>query len=241
VSDSLWKRRFGADAGVLGQSLILDSVATTIIGVMPPDFEFAPLGRSIDVWSTRTYETNSLTAQQVQNGATYLIAIARLRLPLDQAQSEMRLLDAQYNQENADLADADPRRNISLNPVQDLMISPVRPAVLVLFGAVACVLLIACANVASLLLSRAVARRKEIAIRTALGASRASLVRQLLTESIFLALISGALGITLSAWSIRLVSSLPHSTLPRINPIRLDVRVLAFTLAACLLTGILSG
>jgi len=241
ISDSLWKRSFGASPGILGEFLTLDSVPTAIIGVMPPDFEFAPLGRSVDVWSTRTYETNSLTAQQVRNGTIYLIAVARLRLPLDQARSEMRVLDAEYNQENPGLADADPRRNISLNPVQDLMVAPVRNEVLLLFGAVACVLLIACANVASLLLSRSVARRKEIAIRTALGATRSSLIRQLLTESVSLALISGALGVALSASLIRIASSLPANTLPRINPIRIDLRVLIFSLAASLLTGILFG
>ncbi len=241
ISDSLWKRRFGADPGVLGQFLTLDSVPIAIIGVMPPDFEFPPLGRSVDVWSTRIFETNSITPQQARNGASYLIAIARLGASLDQAQAEMQILDAQYERENPGLPDADPARNISLNPVQDLMVAPVRSAVLLLFAAVSCVLLIACANVASLLLSRAVARRKEIAIRSALGATRLSLVRQILTESVSLALLGGALGTALSAWGLRIISNLPPNTLPRINPIRIDLRVLAFTLAASLLTGILFG
>ncbi len=243
ISDALWKRRFGADAGVIGQSLTIDSAPATIIGVAPPGFEFAPLGRSIDLWSTRTFETNSVTRQQVEAGATYLIAVARIQphRALDQAQAEMRVLDAQYRREHPGVADADPRQSISLNQVQDLMVAPVRKTVLVLFGAVALVLLIACANVASLLLSRALARRKEIAIRTALGASRASLIRQLLTESMFLALAGGAIGVALSAWSIRIISSLPPDTLPRINPLRIDTRVLLFSLGASLLTGILFG
>lgn len=240
ISDSLWKR-LGAPHGIVGEFLTLDSIPTAVIGVLPPDFEFAPLGRSVDVWSTRTYQTNSLTAQQVRAGAIYLIAVARLRLPLEQARAEMRVLDAQYNQENPGLADADSRRGISLNPVQDLMVAPVRREVLLLFGAVACVLLIACANLASLLLSRSVARRKEIAIRTALGATRSGLVRQLLTESLFLALMSGALGVALSAILIRVAASLPANILPRINPIRIDLSVLAFSTAASLLKGILFG
>jgi putative ABC transport system permease protein len=241
ISDSLWKQRFGADRGAIGQFLTLDSVPTMVVGVMPPDFEFSPLGRSIDVWSPRIFETNLISAQQVRNGSVYVIAIARLAVPLDQARAEMLVLDAQFLRENPALADADPRRNTSLSPVQDLMVAPVRSAVLVLFGAVGFLLLIACANIASLLLARAVARRKEIAIRTALGASRASLIRQLLTESVSLALIGGLLGTALSAASVRIVSSLPQTTLPRINPIRMDLTVLAFSLAASLVTGILFG
>jgi len=241
LSDALWKERFGADPNVVGEFLTLDSIPSMVIGVMPPDFEFAPLGRSIDLWSTRTYETNSFSAQRVRGGATYLIAIARLGVPIDQARAEMQVLDAQYIRDHAGVADADPRRHTSLNPVQDLMVEPVRRALLLLFAAVACVLLIACANVASLLLARAVVRRREIAIRTALGATRAALIRQMLTESVSLALIGGALGTALGAISVRIFSSLPQDTLPRINPIRIDLEVLGFTLAASLLTGILFG
>jgi putative ABC transport system permease protein len=243
ISDSLWKRRFGGDPSVLGQSISLDSIDTTIIGVMPANFEFAPLGRSIDIWSTRTFEVNNITADQVRGGITYLIAVARIRrdVPLEQAQAEMRVLDSQYRRENPDQADADPRLNISLNQVQTLMVANVRTAVLVLFGAVGFVLLIACANVASLLLSRALARRKEIAVRTALGASRAGVVRQLLTENILLAVVSGAIGIALSFWTTRAMSTLPPNALPHINRVEIDGQVLAFTLAVSLLTGILFG
>lgn len=241
ISDSLWKRRFGADPNVLGQSIALDSVATTIIGVMPGNFEFAPLGRSVDIWSSRTFEANNLTAEQVRDGITYLIAVARVRVSLDQAQAEMAVLDNQYRRQNPDQVDADPKYSISLNQVQTLMVANVRTAVLVLFGAVGFVLLIACANVASLLLSRALARRKEIAVRTAMGASRAGVIRQLLTENVLLAAASGAVGVALSFWTMRAMSTLPANTLPRINRVQIDGQVLAFTVGLSLLTGILFG
>jgi putative ABC transport system permease protein len=238
ISESLWKRRFGGDPRVICESITLDSVNTGIVGVLPANFEFAPAGRSIDVWSSRAFAQTGVIPQQAS-----VIAVARIRraLPLDQAQAEMRVLDAQYNRENAAMPDADPRLAIRLSPLQQLMVANVRTAVLVLFGAVGLVLLIACANIASLLWSRAMARRREIAIRMALGAGRSGIIRQLLTESILLAFVSGGLGIIVSFWGTHVLGSLPPNTLPRINPIHMDGQVLAFALALSLGTGLLFG
>lgn len=243
IGESLWKRRFGGDPRAIGKPITLDSVVATIIGVLPASFEFAPVGRSIDVWSSRAFEQNGLTPQQAGTGQAYVIAIARIQrgLALGQAQTEMRVLDTQYVREHAAMYDADPRLGISLNHLQQLMVANVRTAVLVLFGAVGFVLLIACANVASLLWSRAMARRQEIAIRIALGASRAEVVRQLLTESMLLALASGGLGVIASFGGTRALATLPASTLPRINPIHIDGQVLAFALGLSLVTGVLFG
>jgi len=243
ISHSLWKRRFAGDPRVVGESVTLDSLVRTVIGVLPADFEFAPAGRSIDVWSSRAFEQSGLTAQQINTGQASVIAVARIRrgISLDQAQAEMQVLDAQYDQENRAMPDADPRLAIRLSPFQQLMVANVRIPVLVLFGAVGLVLLIACANIASLLWSRAMARRKEIAVRMALGASRSEIVRQLFTESVLLALAGGALGVVLSFWGIRALATLPPSTLPRINPIHIDSLVLAFALGLSLATGVLFG
>jgi len=243
ISEGLWKRRFNGDTAIIGRPVRLNSVDTTILGVLPAGFEFAPAGRDIDVWSSRPFAESGLTAEEVRTGQAGVLGLARIRdsVPLEQAQAEMKVLDAQYLRDHAAMYDARPQLNVSLSPLQPLMVASVRMPVLVLFCGVGCVLLIACANVANLLLSRVMTRRKEIAVRTALGAGRGAIMLELLSENILLSLLSGALGVLLSVWGVRVLSALPASTLPRINPIRIDGQVLIFALVLSLVTGLLFG
>jgi putative ABC transport system permease protein len=243
ISHALWARRFGSDPGAMGTHITLDSKEYTIAGVLPADFRFDFFGTECDIVTPRVYDLNIATPQQVQAGAGFLNYVARLRpgVSLGRAQAEMDALSARYRAAFPRNPDSDPGLIVQVGNLRDEMVSSVRPAVLILFGAVSVVLLIACANVASLLLSRALGRRREIAVRTAIGAPRFSLVRQLLTESLLLALAGGALGALLSAWGTRLIAALAQGSLPRAQDIRTDGSVLLFTAAVSVIAGVLFG
>lgn len=240
LSDALWRRRFGADRQIVGRHISLDDAPATVIGVMPPDFQLPShyTGRSMEAWVPMALDP---AADRSQRGNHYLSTIGRLRdaTSLDAANREvstlMRRMKATWEDKYA------AEFNGSAASVDEKVTGSVRPAMLVLLGAVALLLLIACANVAALLLARSEARSREIALRTALGAGRGRLVRQLLTESAVLAVAGGALGLLVSAWAVRALVLAAPPSIPRLDSVDLDGRVLAFTAAVSLLTGILFG
>ncbi len=231
LSDGLWRRRFGADPGLLGRSVILGGEPYTVVGLMPRGFEFVP---EADLWTTLQ------PVVKTTDQANYLACLGRLKpgITVGQARAEMERLAVQFRQQYPDLMGRN--QSFGVFSLHEEVAGNIRPALLVLLGAVGCVLLIACANVANLLLARAATRAKEVAIRTALGASRLRLLRQLLTESAVLALAGGALGTVLGFWGLKALLVASPAGIPLVR-ITLDARVLGFTLAVSLLTGILFG
>jgi putative ABC transport system permease protein len=243
LSHALWARRFGGDPTAVGRHITLDQKDYTIIGVLPPGFRFDFLSPDAELFAPRVFDLNLITPQQAEGGTGFLRFVARLQpgIGIAKAQAEMDTLAAQYRRERPKFPDADPGMTVRVGNLRDEMVVNARAAVLILSGAVALVLLIACGNVASLMLSRALGRQREIAVRTALGATRFSLVRQLLTESVLLALAGGALGLLLSSWGTQVLASLAEDKLPRVGEIHADGVVLAFTLGISVLAGILFG
>jgi putative ABC transport system permease protein len=242
LSDSIWRGRFHADANIVGRAITLDSTPYTVVGVLPRNLQFPFVGPT-DIWTPRYFEFSLMTPQRLRMGVGYLEMAARLRpgMTLAAANAELALLNQRYRQQNPTAPDADPAVVMSAEPLRDLVVANVRGKVFVLSAAVAVVLLIACANVASLLLSRALARKKEIAVRTALGASRGTLVRQLLTESMLLAFFAAVLGVGLSWIATRALIAWGATQIPQGMPIAIDLRVLLFMLIISILAGILFG
>ncbi len=236
LSNGLWQRRFGSDAAIAGKPISLGGELYTIIGVIAPDFAFDPVP---DLYLPFQADPNST------NQGHYFRVAARLKpgVTLSAAKAALNLAGEEFRRRYPGAID--PKSSFTVEPMQQLLVRNVRPALYVLVGAVACVLLIACANVANLLLARATRRSREIAIRSAIGAGRGRIVRQLLTESVLLSMAGGILGLAIGVAGVRALLAVNPGNIPRIgadgSAVTLDWRVLGFTLLLSLLTGILFG
>ncbi|HEU4597852.1 MAG TPA: ABC transporter permease [Pyrinomonadaceae bacterium] len=241
ITDGLWRRRFGSDPNLVGKRVSLNGESYEIVGIMPPDFQFGrEIGLTIEIWSPLTFTPQQLSMDNI--GRENLFVLTRLKpgVSFEQAQAEMNAIaDSLRAQLMPGLTVND--WGLKLTEMSETVVGEVRPMLWMLLGAVGLVLLIACANVANLLLARSAVRQKEIAIRTALGAGRGRVIRQLLTESVLLAVVGGALGLLLATWGVDLLLSFNESKIPRAYEVGVDLWVLGFTVGVSLLTGVLFG
>ena len=232
ISYGLWQRRFGGSESVLNSKVMISGDSTTIIGIMPAGFSYP--GDS-ELWTPLTLEP----AKEPRENR-YINVVSRLKpgVSLPQAQAEMDTISQRLEKT---YVDTNTGWSVRLTELRESLVGDVRTALLILLGAVAFVLLIACTNVANLLLARAAYRQKEIAVRTALGASRLRVVRQLLTESVMLSLVSGLIGLALSLWLTKLLIAISPPNTPRFDEIGIDLRVFGFALGVTVLSGLLFG
>ncbi len=239
LSYGLWQRRFGSNSAIVGQSLTLDGSPYTVIGVLPPNFQFAPRGDA-EIWAPFTPSQAQLSRRYLHG--TNVIGRLKAGVSVEQGTAEMRLIGERIAAQHAE---SHTGTGIQIVPLHEEIVGSVKPILFALLAAVGFVLLIVCANVASLTLVRAAGRAPEIAIRMALGATRARMTRQLLTESMLLAVIGGVAGLLLAQWGVdALIAAIPENRLgamPYLRGLKVDGSILAFTAGLSLLTGILFG
>lgn len=241
LSHGFWQRRFASDKSILNKTLSLNGENYTVVGVMPPSFQYGrEIGMIVDLWAPIVFTPQQLSPDSLTN--EFLSVVGRLRVGVtqEQAQAEMRNIASNLRQQYMQGSDAT-NWDLLLTSFRQFVVGDISTMLWIVMLVVGFVLLIACANVANLLLARAAARQKEIAVRTALGAGRWRIIRQLLTESVLLSVVGGALGLLIGYWGVKALVSLNEDRIPRASEISLDWRVMLFTFGVSIVTGVLFG